>query len=311
MKKIFVNQQNNIRNGWWIAIFIGLIVLTQFIYRPITQGLRELNVLQEIIETMPIILVWLVTFICLRVRNESIKTVGMAMNRRWFKEFIIGIIGGCVWLFAVVFCLWLVGGVSFVFNHETSIGILVSGFYAFLIAALLEEILHRGFIFQRLINGLGFWQAQLIIAMIFAFGHLGNPEMDGISAVRAFIDLAIASLIFGLVYWRTNSLALPIGLHLGWNWAQGNIMGFNVSGYETSSLFQATLSNQPQWLTGGKFGLEGSLFSILLSIIVFIVILRWRGSSQVVIIKESRDIKRITFEKSNRSDISDKNSITE
>ena len=144
MRKIFINQQNNIRNGWWIAIFVGLIVLTQFIYRPITQGLREINALQEIIEAIPVIFVLLITIICLRLRNESVKSVGLALDRRWIKEFGIGLFAGGVWLLAVACCLWLVGGVNFTLNHETSVGILVSGFYAFLMAALRPSFASTG-----------------------------------------------------------------------------------------------------------------------------------------------------------------------
>ncbi|MDN3639380.1 type II CAAX endopeptidase family protein [Simiduia curdlanivorans] len=277
MKNIFFNADNKIRNGWWIVLFIGLIVATQPLYRLLTGALKALNTPPWLVEATSVFLVLGVTVICVQLKRQTMAQVGLAGNVRWLSEFFGGVAGGATWLLLVALPLWLMGGVSFDVNPDATAKLVGYGFYTFFLGALLEELLHRGFIFQRLIDGTGFMVAQIIMAMVFALGHLGNPEMDGLTAVRASLDLVLASLIFGLAYWRTRSLALPTGLHLGWNWMQGSVLGFNVSGHETGGYFKATLADLPDWVSGGQFGLEGSILSLLGSTIVLVLLWRWRG----------------------------------
>jgi membrane protease YdiL (CAAX protease family) len=277
MKNIFYNDNKQVRNGWWILLFIGLVILTQPIYKPIKQGLGELGFTEKMLEPVSFFLLLLVTWICVKVRKESLADAGMGINTRWLKQFFTGTLAGLGMMFSTVALIWLVGGVTFELNEQRSIQLLSYGFYLFLIGSLAEEILHRGFIFQRLIDGIGVWGAQLLIASLFAFGHLGNPGMQGTTQLFAFFDLFLVSLIFGLAYIKTRSLALPIGLHLGWNWAQGNILGFGVSGHDKEGWFKPVFHGMEEWLTGGNFGPEASIFSVVVSIITLVILINWKG----------------------------------
>lgn len=277
MKNIFYNN-NQIRNGWWILIFIGLVACTRPIYKPIKQGLSQLGFTEQMLEPVSFLLLLLVTFICLKLRKESLSDVGMGLNLRWFKQLFSGVFLGLVMMLGVVGFIWAFGGVTFELNNDRSLQILSYGFYLFFIGALSEEILHRGFIFQRLIDGIGVWGAQLLIASLFAFGHWGNPGMQGETQIVATLDLFLGSLIFGLAFIKTRSLALPIGLHLGWNWSQGNIAGFGVSGHEQLGWFTPIFHPMEEWLSGGAFGPEASIFSLLISIITLIILYVWKGS---------------------------------
>src|SRR5207342_863423 len=120
--------------------------------------------------------------------------------------------------------------VRFELDPARSLGAVAFGLYMFIFVAFLEELLFRGFLFQRLVAGMGVWPAQLALALLFALAHWGNPGMAGAAKVWATFDIALAAITLGLAYLRTGSLALPIGLHLGWNWAQGHVLGFGVSG---------------------------------------------------------------------------------
>jgi hypothetical protein len=75
----------------------------------------------------------------------------------------------------------------------------------------------------------------------------------------ACLNIGLASLLLGLAFLKTGSLALPIGVHLGWNWAQGPLLGFGVSGAGQRGHWTPVFGGLPQWLTGGDFGLEASL----------------------------------------------------
>jgi hypothetical protein len=106
--------------------------------------------------------------------------------------------------------------------------------------------------------------------------------MEGTTQIVSTIDLFLGSIVFGLAYIKTQSLALPIGLHLGWNWAQGNILGFGVSGHDKAGWFKPIFNGSDEWLTGGSFGPEASIFSIVVSIVALIILHRWKGSVKTI-----------------------------
>lgn len=276
MKNFFYNNNNQLRNGWWIVIFVAFIAATRPIYKPLKQGLTQLGFNDVMLDPLSLTLIFLVTWLCLKLRKESLSDVGLGFNLRFFSQLFTGTLVGIIMMLATVAAIWLIGGVSFELDPQVSWQLISYGFYLFLLGSLLEEILHRGFIFQRLIDGIGVWGAQLLIASLFAIGHWGNPGMLGSTQVFASLDLFLGSLIFGLAYIKTRSLALPIGMHLGWNWSQGNILGFGVSGHDTSGWFKPVFHGMEEWLTGGEFGPEASVFSVLVSIVTFVILLSWK-----------------------------------
>lgn len=125
--------------------------------------------------------------------------------------------------------------------------------------AIAEELLFRGVLFQRLTAALGIWPAQCIVAWLFMLTHLNNPGMLGATKLWAATNIFLASIMFGLAYMRTRSLALPIGMHFMANIMQGTILGFGVSGEEQATILRPVFNSNINWLTGGKFGLEASL----------------------------------------------------
>jgi membrane protease YdiL (CAAX protease family) len=145
---------------------------------------------------------------------------------------------------------------------------------AMLIVAVAEELLFRGFLFQRLIASLGVWPAQLIVAALFLLTHLQNPGMTGITKWIAGLNIFAASILFGFAYLRTRSLALPIGLHWMANVIQGPVLGVGVSGNGTAGALQPSFVSVAEWLTGGAFGLEASLPSTIC--VITAAVLFWR-----------------------------------
>ncbi|MBE0367756.1 CPBP family intramembrane glutamic endopeptidase [Pseudoalteromonas aurantia] len=277
MKNIFYDDNKKVRNGWWIILFIGLIALTRPIYKPVKQVLSQIGFTEHMLEPVSLILLFFVTYICLRIRRQSLSDVGIRINLYWFKQFFIGTFAGIGMILITVLLIYAIDGVTFELNQERDINIVIYGLYLFLLGAFFEELLHRGFIFQRLIEGIGPIGAQLLIASLFAFGHAGNPGMEGTTEIFATLNLFLLSLIFGFAYIKTHSLALPIGLHLGWNWAQGNILGFGVSGHNTAGWLKPTFHGVDEWITGGNFGPEASIFSIAVCILSLIGLYHWKS----------------------------------
>jgi membrane protease YdiL (CAAX protease family) len=278
LKTLFLDSAGKLRNGWWILVFIGFIVLTRFAYKPLTLGLKDLGISKLWLEPAPFLLTLLATWACTRLRGEPLSSVGYRMDRRWFREIAWGTLFGIGTALAVVGLIWAVGGVRFESSPARGVGTLLTGLYIFLFVALMEENLYRGFIFQRMLDGVGIWAAQIVMALLFALLHWGNPGMQGSTEIVASLDLFLGAVMLGLAYLRTRSLALPIGLHLGWNWTHGSVMGFRVSGYDQAGWWQPIHQGQAEWLTGGAFGPEASVFSPMVSLVVIVLLWRWRGS---------------------------------
>jgi hypothetical protein len=141
--------------------------------------------------------------------------------------------------------------------------------------AATEELLFRGFVFQRLISGVGQWPTQLITAAFFLLTHLNNPGMTGGVKVMASVNIFLASILFGLAFIRTRGLAMPLGLHWMANWMQGGVLGFGVSGTQQLGLLQPVFGEAPAWLTGGQFGLEASLPGLICIVVTLLLLKNW------------------------------------
>jgi len=121
-------------------------------------------------------------------------------------------------------------------------------------------------------DGFGKWPAQLIMAGYFLLINMNNPGMTGSIKLFASINIFFASIMFGLAFIKSRSLAMPIGLHFMANWVQGTLLGSGVSGNEETRLLKPLFHNAPQWLTGGSFGLEASVPGLIFVIISIILL---------------------------------------
>ena len=278
LKTLFLNSDRQLRNGWWILIFIGFIALTRVAYKPLTHSLKSLGMPDLWLEPAPFLFTLLATWACTRLRIEPLSSVGFRLDQRWFRELALGTLLGIGTVLVVAGMIWAIGGVRFELDPARSVGTLLIGLYVFLFVALLEENLYRGFIFQRLLDGIGIWPTQIALAALFALIHWGNPGMQASTEIVASLDLFLGALLLGLAYLRTRSLALPVGLHLGWNWAQGNVLGFRVSGYDHTGWLKPSFQGHAEWITGGAFGPEASIFSPLVSLLMIVSLWRWKGS---------------------------------
>ena len=160
-----------------------------------------------------------------------------------------------------------------------SFSTLTSGFSILLLAAVTEELFFRGFLFQRLILAFGKWPAQLIVAGLFLLTHIENPGMIGIVKLLASINIFLASIMFGIAFIKTKSLAMPLGLHFMANYTQGTLLGFGVSGDKDPSLFKPIFEDTPILLSGGDFGMEASILGLCFVIIVTIYLYFWNPKS--------------------------------
>ena len=142
--------------------------------------------------------------------------------------------------------------------------------------------LFRGYPFQQLVKALGPGHAQWIFGILFTLVHWGNPGLAGPARPWATLNILLAALLLGLCYLRTRSLAMPMGLHFGWNWAQGSLLGFPVSGLNfAQGPWKPVSQNGPHWLTGWAFGLEASALCTLVCLGAICGLGLWKGHSSL------------------------------
>jgi len=259
----FLNSERQLRNGWWILIFF--LVLASLLVP--TLIMAQQNSMDVSIGLQAVIIL-LASWICQLLRRRLLVELLGKFNALWFKELCLGGLVGSALMLVPALILWVFGWIHWQWN--------LAGFSTFLSVVLLfagvavaEELLFRGFIFQQLIAGLGQLPAQLIMAGYFLLTHLNNPGMTGDVKALASINIFIASLVFGLAFIRTKSLAMPLGLHFMANLIQGGVFGFGMSGTDQSGLLKPIFSEVPVWLTGGQFGLEASVFGLVCVVLTF------------------------------------------
>ncbi|HYH08360.1 MAG TPA: CPBP family intramembrane glutamic endopeptidase [Thermoanaerobaculia bacterium] len=125
----------------------------------------------------------------------------------------------------------------------------------FIPAAVHEELLFRGYGFQKLHSRHRIF-ALVFVALVFAWLHAGNESVTWIGLANIFLG----GILLGLAYERYGRLWFPIGLHLAWNLMSGPILGHEVSGYEAMQTLFVEVGEGAEVLTGGEFGVEGSVW---------------------------------------------------
>ncbi|HEY5799824.1 MAG TPA: type II CAAX endopeptidase family protein [Burkholderiaceae bacterium] len=131
-------------------------------------------------------------------------------------------------------------------------------FATMVFVGVLEEVLCRGIIFRLAEKALGTWAALLISMLLFGLAHIPG---EGAGALAIGIT-AVAGGFFCAAYMLTRRLWFCIAIHVAWNYTLATIFSIAVSGRESKGLLLGKLSG-PQWLTGGDYGLEASVLTLL------------------------------------------------
>jgi membrane protease YdiL (CAAX protease family) len=197
------------------------------------------------------------------ISREDFVSIGL--NFVGFKiDFYKGLLAGTVlicsgFILLTVLNLTLIDLTYFSFYDQ------IFYFFLFTIVSLNEEIAIRGYILHNLSSSFNKYVALIISSLVFMIMHLGNPNIG----ILPLVNLFLAGIFLGIYTIHKNNLWFPIGAHLTWNYLQGPIFGFEVSGNKINSLFEQK-PNGHELLTGGNFGFEGSIIlTLFLMISIF------------------------------------------
>lgn len=165
--------------------------------------------------------------------------------------------------------IMLIGFVSLLLFDEIhfrslnfNLPLIVLSLLHYVCVAISEELLLRGFVLNNLMKSFNKVTALLLSSVVFSLLHAGNPNIT----FFGLIDLFVAGILLGLPYLYTKNLWFSIALHFSWNFFQGTIFGFNVSGIENYSIIQTDYKLASIW-NGGDFGFEGSILSLIFQLI--------------------------------------------
>ncbi len=189
------------------------------------------------------------------VDRENFRSIGF-LSGRVIKELEIGLWLGVSMIATGFLLLLMFHEINWIGTNPDTLNLLLS-VVLFVAVAFTEEIFFRGYVLNNLMGSMNRWIALSISAVFFSLLHMGNAHFT----VWGFLSIILAGLLLGLPYIYTKSLWLPISLHFSWNFFQGTIFGFSVSGNNEYSLITQSRKADTIW-NGGQFGFEGSILAV-------------------------------------------------
>lgn len=206
------------------------------------------------------------------IEKNSLSTLGF-VKKNWLKYLGWGILISLLQM-GVIALVYQVGGIGTFELNELSLEpiLFILGLFPFwLLQGGTEEVATRGWLLTRIAARTNLPLAIGISSSLFGILHLGNAGVTFLSVLNIILDGVLAALLF--IY--TDSIWLVVAQHGTWNYVQGNLLGFQVSGTGAdASIFSFTMGDGPDWLTGGAFGAEGSIITTLVLLVSLVIVYR-------------------------------------
>lgn len=226
-----------------------------------------------------IIMIVLVCLFCKLFQKRKMSTLGFC-KKGAVKEYLIGAVAG-----AVVFSLAVLGSVATGAMKiegnaaDFSIGIFIVYLLGFMIQGMAEEVLCRGYFMVSFARRYPMIIAVLVNSIGFGIFHLANPGMTPL----AMVNLCLFGIFASLYFIKRGNIWGIGAFHSIWNFIQGNVYGIQVSGTgELNSLCKATPVEGKELLSGGAFGLEGSILVTIVLCIGILILYFWKKEKNSV-----------------------------
>lgn len=305
INQAFINSAGRLRSGWRLLIFLLIFVVMLFVIGTaarigyavvmlILPSARFGTYIENVLFRVTFLAASLAAaFVCTRwLEGLPWRAIGLSLHSGWLRDFLIGSVVGIASLALATGIATAGGGLTFTIFRGSVLQVvktLVFSAVLFVLAALAEEALFRGYPLQTMTRAGLASLGVLITSVAFAGIHFENPNFEqGIP----LLNLVLAGVWFGVAYLRTRSLWFPLGIHWAWNWALGSLFGLPVSGITSIAPYPLLRGTDlgPAWLTGGSFGIEGGIACTVTLIISTIFIWRTR------LVSATEDMKALTSE---------------
>jgi membrane protease YdiL (CAAX protease family) len=279
-----LDSQGRVRAVWRFLLGVVVAVVANFIAigvaGPLSRG--QARLLEALYRPLTMLLLLcgyaLLLMSADRVDEGLFSAMGLGRFSGWTRQALWGVAIGAV--LTVVAVIWIVisgdlRAVTVTVSSRT-LGLALVELFILSTAAMGEELMFRGYPFQRLVEAAGPVLAVAVMALLFGFAHGGNPHASKLAMVNT---CAIGALLCA-AYLRTGALWMSWGIHFGWNTALGLVFGLPVSGLTDFAVVLRTRAAGPRWVTGGAYGIEGSVVGTIVILLGFVpVILLTRGSA--------------------------------
>ena len=207
---------------------------------------------------------------------ESFRSMGF-YPKGIGREFVFGLGLGAIIMATGFTTLVFIHEIEWTVTNFETVSILQS-VSLFAMVSLSEELLLRGYVLNNLMKSMNRFRALILSSLMFTLLHVFNPNLSWIG----FFNILLAGILLGLPYIYTQRLWLPLALHFSWNFFQGPIFGFHVSGHETYSLITQSRTTDNIW-NGGTFGFEGSVLSLVYEAMAIFILWRYFNSKALTI----------------------------
>ncbi|WML34396.1 type II CAAX endopeptidase family protein [Clostridium sp. OS1-26] len=278
MKSIFINKDAQLRSGFKVLLALITVILSIILFSSLYGTLLHilfkdqvpknewLTILEKIILDGSFTLIPLAFWKW--IDKKPFQELGLISVKKGSRSIVSGIIWGSISM-TFVFIILIGCGSSYLVNSLSSpeisqsliIGLIINMFVGFS-----EELFFRGYLLTILADRKNKLMALIVSSLIFSLMHMGNPNIKPL----ALINIFLLGLLLGFLYLKSSNIWMPVGFHIAWNYVQGYIWGFQLSGGETQGLYQTQFLHE-SILNGGKFGPEGGLVVTLILILSFIL----------------------------------------
>ena len=200
--------------------------------------------------------------------HRPFKELGLGIKGRG-KDILLGMLAAGV-LYGVGFGISLALGAVEIVGLDVNVINLAGSFGVCLLVALTEEIMVRGYILGRLLQTkMNKFISLGISSVIFSLMHMFNPN----TAFLPMLNLFLAGCLLGVAFVYKRNLLFTNSLHLFWNWFQGPVLGYKVSGISLCPSFVKLKLPEDTIINGGAFGFEGSVICTALMILMTVGII--------------------------------------
>lgn len=283
---MFINKEGNVRSGWLIAgvtaaalaIIIVLSIVLNFgalILSAIFSGSGNPAIISRIFSILDYcalviqegVMILVPVIVWRYILKRPLTSMGLGGIKNHSRDFFIGLLFGIVSISAVFAALVITGNAVVVswapnFSWGTVTQLLV-----YISVGFAEEIYGRGFIMSALRQTKNIYVTVLVSAGIFALLHSFNSGLGWLP----YLNLFLVGILFAYMYLRSGNIWLGIGYHITWNYFQGSVFGFLVSGAGNTGIIQ-TFIPKANIFNGGSFGPEGGLIVTFMILLGFIFV---------------------------------------
>jgi CAAX protease family protein len=281
-------RERRLRAGWRLLVFLVMLLVVAVVEGRVRAGLagRLPDLYEALVRALVFaLLIAAASYLASRVfDHRRMSDYGFHFSRKWWIDLGFGVLLGALLLFGILAVELAMGWVNVTGSFAPSPGqpfvaTILVGVVAVAAVAFGEEVSYRGYPIKNLAEGVsrarwGIVIAVVIAAVYFGLAHTTNPNATWLTT----FNIVIFGLLFGTGYALTGELALPIGLHFGWDFVQGFAFGVIAEEKQYGSVLVLSYDRSATVWTGQPYGAEGGLMGTAAFMAGFLATFAWARS---------------------------------